>query len=391
LAEQGSSGSSELEVLGERSTTATELLWDLVFVFAVTQVTTLLRHNLTWVGLGRSLLVVALIWWAWSAFVWATNAQDPDAPAFRIVLLASTALIFVVGITVPEAFTTEATLFAVSYICVRILHLVLYTDASRRGHASFRAISGFAFTVLVGMALLLVGSFFTGALRTGLWVAAAAIDYAGPAWLTRERLRGLQHVVVSHFAERYGLFIIICLGESIVSIGLGASGRPLTAARLAVVTLALLTTIGLWWTYFGRAAEAAQASLAEQDDPVLAAADAYSYLHLLLVAGIIVFAAGAKSAVEDALTPLSTADRAALCGGIAIYLVGHAAFLWRLLGELKLPQLLAAALCLAPIAVGNGPPWLTLAWITAILGLFTVYQMASGGSTREPEQAAASR
>ncbi len=141
---------------------------------------------------------------------------------------------------------------------MRLLHLALYADASRKGNAAWSAIVGFAVTVGIGMALLIVGSFTTGAARYALWVAAVAIDYAGPAWLTRERLRGLQHVAVAHFAERYGLFVIICLGESIVAIGASAAGRrnagrsPLP--KLAAVALGLLITIAIWWTYFDRVA-----------------------------------------------------------------------------------------------------------------------------------------
>ena len=210
--------------LTERRTTPVELLWDLVFVFAVTQVTTLLSHDLSWAGFGRAMLVLALVWWAWSAFAWATNAQDPDAPVFRATLFLATVLIFVVGLAVPNAFGWDGTVFAVAYAGVRFLHLALYVDASRRGRASLSAIAGFSATVAIGMALLLAGSFTDDSARIGLWVAAAAIDYAGPAWLTRERLRGLQRVAVEHFAERYSLFIIICLGESIIAIGVGRAG-----------------------------------------------------------------------------------------------------------------------------------------------------------------------
>src|SRR5205823_7908410 len=121
----------------------------------------------------------------------------------------------------------------------------------------------FAVTVTLGMALLIAGSLTTGAARIVLWVLAAAIDYAGPAWLTRERLRGLQQVAVAHFAERYSLFVIICLGESIVAIGVGALGahRNLSAVLVAVVSLGLLTTIAMWWTYFDRFAQIAEERL----------------------------------------------------------------------------------------------------------------------------------
>ena len=248
-----------------------------------------------------------------------------------------------------------ATVFAVSYAIVRFLHLALYADASRQGNASWSAIAGFAVTVAIGMALLIAGSFAHGGTRIALWAAAVAIDYAGPAWLTRERLRGLQHVAVAHFAERYGLFVIICLGESIVAIGLGAAaGHPhLGAELIAAVTLALLITIGMWWTYFDRFAATAEERLREHDDPVLAAADGYSYLHLLIVAGIITFAVGARVLVRHFGVSIPDAPRLALCGGVALYLVGHVGFRWRLSGELEHEKLAVAAALLVLYAVGS--------------------------------------
>src|SRR5204862_4094613 len=138
------------------------------------------------------------------------------------------------------------------------LHLALYADASRRGSASWAAIAGFAVTVVIGMALLIAGSFVDDTLRIVLWTVAVAIDYAGPAWLTRERLRGLQQVAVAHFAERYGLFVIICLGESIVAIGLSADAHRIDAKLVAAVALGLVATVSLWWTYFDRFASIAE-------------------------------------------------------------------------------------------------------------------------------------
>ena len=241
-------------------------------------------------------------------------------------------LIFVAGLAVPHAYDDEGTLFACTYAGVRFLHLALYADASRRGQAARNAIAGFAATVTIGMALLIVGSFLDTTWRTLLWAAAVAIDYAGPAWLTRERLRGLQQVAVAHFAERYSLFVIICLGESIISIGAGASGQPLDAPLVAAMVSGLVITVAMWWTYFHRVAEAAERRLRVHPDPVLAAADAYSYLHLVMIAGIIVFAAGAKVAIAGSEDSLDDAARLALCGGVALYLAGHAAFRWRLFG-----------------------------------------------------------
>src|SRR3954452_14222769 len=353
----------------ERRTSPVELLWDLVFVFAVTQVTALLSRDLSWAGLGRSMLVLALVWWAWSAFVWAANAQDTASPSLRLVLLLAMVLAFIAGLALPHAFEDEALAFALAYAAVRFLHLGLYADASRRGNASWAAIAGFAVTVVIGMALLFAGAVVGGTAQIVLWVLAAAIDYAGPAWLTRERLRGLQRVAVAHFAERYSLFVIICLGESIVAIGVGASEERFDAQLVAGVTLGLLITIALWWTYFDRFAAVAEERLRVHDDPVLAAADAYSYLHLVLVAGIIIFAVGVKIAVHDVREPLGDAARLALCGGVALYLVGHVAFRMRLARSLGVEKLVAAAALLVLYAAGGAlAAWALAGAVTVVLG-----------------------
>jgi low temperature requirement protein LtrA len=356
----------------ERRTSPVELLWDLVFVFAVTQVTSLISHELTWKGAGQGLLVLALVWWAWSAFVWAANAQDPNGGAVCLSLLVSTILIFIVGLAVPHAFGDDAVLFACAYAGVRFIHLGLYAYASRQGNASWTAIAGFAATVAIGMALLVAGSFFHGGVRAGLWLAAVAIDYAGPAWLTRERLRGLQELAVGHFAERYGLFIIICLGESIVAVGVTASRLPLDFELVAAITLSLLIVIGMWWTYFGSFASRAEESLRRHDDPVLAAADGYSYIHLLLVAGIIVFAVGVKAATGGVSQPLADAARLCFCGGVALYLVGHAAFRLRMTRTLEVAKLAAAAAVMVVFAVtGDAAAWVTAMCVAGVLAALT--------------------
>jgi low temperature requirement protein LtrA len=377
------------ELAEERRTSPVELLWDLVFVFAVTQVTTLLSRDLSWAGLGRSMLVLALVWWAWSAFVWAANAQDTGSPVLRLALLLAMVLVFIAGLALPHAFDDEAPVFAATYAAVRLLHLALYADASRRGNASWSAIAGFGTTVVIGMALLVAGALAGGTVQVVLWTAAAAIDYAGPAWLTRERLRGLQRVAVAHFAERYSLFVIICLGESIVAIGVGASEEAFDVQLVAGVGLGLLITVALWWTYFDRFAAIAEERLRTHDDPVLAAADGYSYLHLVIVAGIIVFAVGVKLAVHDVGEPLPDATRLALCGGVALYLAGHVAFGMRMAGALGLEKLVAAAALLVLYAVGGAMPAWTLAGaITLLLGAMCAVETV-GARRGEPRRPAA--
>jgi low temperature requirement protein LtrA len=309
---------------------------------------------------------MAVVWWAWSAFVWAANADDPTSGTLRLVLLLATLLIFVAALALPEAYGDAALLFAVTYAIVRLLHLALYIDVSRRGQASFRAIAGFAITVVVGMALLVAGALVRGQWLVALWTAAAAIDYAGPGLLTRNQLRGLQRVATEHFAERYSLFIIICLGESVIAIGAGVN--KLDATHLAGAALMLLITIGLWWTYFGRLAALAEDRLRAHRDPVLAASDAYSYIHLLLVAGIIVFAAGASIVVTDIDRSVPEAASLAMCGGVALYLFGLLAFRLRIAGTLSVANVIAVVVALALGAGGVfGPAWIEASALVVLL------------------------
>jgi low temperature requirement protein LtrA len=359
-----------------------ELLWDLVFVFAVTQVTALLAHRTSWARLGEAMVVLALVWWAWSAFVWAANAQEEESRTLRACLLAGMVLIFIVGLAVPNAFGRNSLLFAVAYALVRFLHLGVYADASRRGNAARGAILGFAVTVVIGMVLLVAGALTHGWARVVLWLLALAIDYAGPAWLTRDRLRGLQQVAVSHFAERYGAFVIICIGESIVAVGVVIAGRHLTAGLVIGATLPLLTAVGMWWTYFDRTADRAQERLRVHDDPVLAAADAYSYMHLIIIAGIVIFDGGVKLVVHNSVSaPMPAAGRLAMCGGVAVYLVGVAAFQLRILGERSYSRLLVAVAMLVLFAAGGGlPAWSIGAGLAALMAALCAAEVRSGRS-----------
>src|SRR3954447_22417499 len=317
-----------------------------------------MSRDLTWPSVGRSLLLLALVWWAWSAFVWAANAEDEDSHLLRLVLLVALVMMFLAGVALPSAFHGEAAVFVASYAAVRFLHLGIYADASRRGNASRTAIAGFAATVGVGMALLAIGAAVGGAGQVVLWGLAAAIDYAGPAWLTRERLRGLQRVAVSHFAERYGLFIIIVLGESVVAIGTAATHRGITASLLAAFAFGLTITIALWWLYFDRMAAWAERRLREADDPVLAAADAFSYLHLLLVTGVVLLAVGERAAVEGPAQSLPLAARLSLCGGVALYVIGYDAFKWRLGGQPSwLNAIAIAVMAVLAVVTANLAAW----------------------------------
>jgi low temperature requirement protein LtrA len=358
-----------------------------VFVFAVTQVTTLLARDPGWGRFGQSMLVLALVWWAWSAFVWAANAYDAESQLLRGVLLAATVLIFVAGLAVPHAFGADGLTFAATYAAVRLLHLVLYAAASRQGRARSSAVAGFAGSVVAGVVLLVAGGLVGGWARDALWTAAVVIDYAGPGWLSRDRLRGLQEVAVAHFADRYGDFVIICLGESVVSIGVGVADgkRPLTAGPAVTAAVGLLIAIGMWWTYFDRLAQDAQRRLRGHRDPVVAATDSFSILHLVIVAGIIVLAGGIRLDVHRLISaPMLTAGRLAFCGGIALYLVGVSAFRLRLLGAASPGRLLVALALLVLAAAGGGlPAWAVTVTAAGLLGV-----LCAGESRPAPADAA---
>ncbi len=353
----------------ERRTSPVELLWDLVFAFAVTQVIGLQSRELTWTGFGRAMLVLALVWWAWSAFVWVTNAFDDDDLVLRGAMLLALLFIFLAGLALPRAFANRAPLFAVTYGAVRLIHLALYAEASRRGAASWSSIMGFAVTVVIGVALLIVGSLLGTGPRTVLWILAAIIDYCGPGLLSRGKLRGLQQVAVAHFAERYSQFVLICLGESIAVIGVSAASK-LDTHVLVVFGLCLLTTVGLWWAYFDRLADEAEDRLRLQADAVLAASDGYSYIHLLLVAGIIVFVVGTKFAITGARP-----GQLALCGGVALYLLGLGAFSWRLLGRIGWPRISTALVlfALCPVA-GHLASWAVALIVAFLLGVLCLVE-----------------
>ena len=312
------------------------------------------------------MLVLALVWWAWSAFVWAANAAGRASARCGSPSWPPWSLIFVAGLAVPHAYGDEAPLFAVAYAGVRLIHLALYADASRRGNASWAAIAGFAVTVLVGMALLVSAPSSTRgrAPRCGRSPRrsttpgrladprAAARTAAGRRRPLRRALQPLR----DHLPRR------------VDRLDRGGRGPRAPRRRVAgAVALGTLIVVALWWTYFDRLASAAEARLRAHPDPVLAAADSYSYLHLPIVAGIIVFAVGAKALVAGVGEPLGDAERLAFCGGLALYLAGLSAFQLRLLREGSPTRLLVAVALLVLYLISGGLAAWALAAIAAAL------------------------
>jgi low temperature requirement protein LtrA len=362
----------ELEDSDEHRVTPLELFFDLVFVFGFTQVTSLLVDDPTWGGVLRGMLVLAALWWAWSGYAWLTSTMDVDEGGVRLAMLAAMAAMLFVALAVPGAFGDDAVLFGVVYLLVRVLHLVLYAIVSRDDPDLRTALLRIVPTELLGASLLVVAGFLEGDRRIGVWVVALTIDYFGPA------VRGLRgwRIAPEHFAERHGLIILIALGESIIAIGVGA-GLELVPGVMVAAALGIVVVSALWWLYFDVAAIFARGRLMQASgvEQARLALHSYSYLHLPMIAGIVLFALGLEAALHDVAEALDTVPAVALCGGASLYLLGHVASLFqttgrvfrrRTVGALVLLALIPAAVAISALAA--------LALVSTVCSLVVAYE-----------------
>jgi low temperature requirement protein LtrA len=356
----------------DQDVTPLELFFDLVFVFAFTQVTGFLVEHLSWTGMVRGAALLAALWWAWVTYSWLTGAVPAEeALPARLVILTAMAAMLVVALSVPGAFGDDAILFGVAYFVVRLLHVVLYGVATppETRDAVLRATPGF----LGGPALLVVAGFFDGPLEGILWAVALAIDY-GIVFV-----RGVEgfHVNVGHFVERHRLVFIIALGESIVAIGVGAEGLELGFSVVLAALLGIVLVIALWWLYFDYVVLAAERTLAAVSghEQTRRARDSYSYIHLPMVGSIIFVALGIEQTLAHTGDPLGTIAAVALFGGGALYLLGHNAFRYRDHGHISVLRLVVAIVTLVLISVAvRVPAIVALALLTALFVGLAVYE-----------------
>jgi low temperature requirement protein LtrA len=334
----------------EQRVTPLELFFDLVFVFALTQVTALMSAMPTWEGIARGMLILSALWWAWGAYAWLTNYIAADEGRERLLMFASMAAMLVAALAVPGAFEDDGVLFGCAYALVRWLHIFIFAEANEDVDAA-EAIRRLARTAIPGPALLIAAGFVDGPWEYVLWVVALAIDFAGPFVFG---VRGFR-VSPGHFAERHGLIVIIALGESIVAVGVGAQGLELDAGMIAAAVLGIAIAAALWWAYFDVVALVAERRFRRStgDARNRHARDSYSYLHLPMIAGIILVALGIKKTLGEVEEPLKAVPAAALLGGIALYYLGHVGFRLRNVGSLSRQRLAAAILCLALIPVST--------------------------------------
>jgi low temperature requirement protein LtrA len=330
----------------EQRVTPLELFFDLVFVYAITQVTALMTHDLSWSGLGRGLLVLAALWWAWTGYAWLTNTLEPEEGMVRAGMFTAMAAMLVAALATPQAFGADAVLFGVAFVLVRLVNLALYAIAGKRDPEFRHAVVRFAPTAAIGPLLILAAGFVGGDAQVALWVLAIVALYSGPLI---DRGRGW-HISPAHFAERYGLIVIIALGESIVAISFAASDIDLTAPVITAAVLGLAVIAALWWAYFDVFAVLGAGQLSDTTGVARArlARDNYSYLHLPMIAGIVLFALGLEIAIHEVEEPLAAVPAAALCGGLSLYFLTHVVM------RLRLVQLIRRTTSERPGWIGPG-------------------------------------
>jgi low temperature requirement protein LtrA len=353
-----------------------ELFFDLVFVFTITQLTARLSHQPDGESLAQIVLMLTAIWWMYGAFAWLTNAVPPNRNALRLPLLAGMAAFFVISLTIPTAFSGQGVVFAGAYLAVIVIHTVLYMQSSSW---SVAGVWSFARMNLVAGGMILVGAIIGGTWEYVLWSLSITIFVLVP-WLVPEEAGWIR---VSHFAERHGLVVMVALGESVVAVGIGASGIGVTWQLLTVAILGLALSAELWWVYFMGDDQEAEGALHRMRPTRLefyATNVAYYWAHLLMLLGIVCLAAALERAIGHAFDPLGFALALALGGGTALFLLGHA-FFRRVLGlSFKRWRALAFVLALATIALGPATEALIqLAVLVAALAACTFAEVRTEG------------
>jgi low temperature requirement protein LtrA len=346
----------------EARTTPLELFFDLVFVFAFTQVTALMADDPTGRGLVRGLLVLAVVWWCWVGFAWLGSVLQADEGLGRVAMFGAMAATFVMALSVPEAFDDRPggldgpVVIAFAYLAVRLLHLAIFWLAAGGDTGLRRQLVRFTPSLVGGTAFLLIASQLEGTAQTLAWVAALVADYLGTIL---GGAAGWRLTAPGLFAERHGLIVIIALGESIVAIGVGVAHLAIATPIIIASALGLAVIGSLWWAYFDVVSLIAERELRrlQGEERTRLARDAYSYLHLPLIAGIVLLALGLEEVLAfvagaDGHTwhdPLPMLKLAAMYAGVALFLLAHVAFTYRTERRIKWMRVAAAVVVVALI------------------------------------------
>jgi low temperature requirement protein LtrA len=366
---------------GER-VTPLELFFDLVFVLGITQCTALMSHDQTWSGLAQGLLILGVLWWAWVGYSWLTSVIDPEEGVVRLVIFGAMAAMLVVSLCVQEAFGNLALTFALAIGVYRGAHILLFWLAGADDQDLRRSVIGLAVSTAIAVGVLVVASLFDGFAQGALWALAIFLDMAGPYFFGSDGWK----LVPGHFAERHGLIVIIALGESIVAIGVGASGALDLGIGTAAV-LGMFLAAALWWTYFDVVALISARRLGEAEVGRAQnelARDSYSYVHLLMVAGIVLMAFGLKVTIGHTGEHLHDVPAFALLGGLAVYLLGLVAFRYRHVHSVNRRRLGLAIvlLFLVPVATSMSA-LISLALAVVLMWALIVSEHRRYGSRRD--------
>jgi len=347
--------------------TPLELFFDLVFAFGFTQVTTVLSDNSTWSGLAHGLLILGVLWWAWAAYAWLTNTVDPDLGPVLAAMLVATGAMFIAALAVPDAFGAHGVLFGVAFLFVSVMHLTLYALAARGDPDLLAAILRIAPTALAGAGLIVVAGFVDGRVKPVLWLAALAIGYIAPLF---GGARGWR-VEPAHFIERHGLIMIIAIGESLIAIGLGERHSGLTIGVIVAAILGFVVATSFWLAYFDFFPARARRLLSDRSgvERAALARDVYTYLHLPMVAGIVLFAFAMKATLADVGAELDTIPAFGLCWGPALYLLAYVATRVRISRTPGRGRLIAAIACAALWPVATVVPALVALTLVTIVWL----------------------
>jgi len=374
----------------DRRVTPTELFFDLVFVFAFTQVTTLLVDEPTWGGLGRGLLVVAILWWAWASYAWLTNTVDADDGTVLAVMLGATAALFVAALAVPKAFGSHRLVFGLAFLVVQAMFVGLLAAAGRAEPDLLSAVLRMARTTFAGAALIVIAAFVPSGLRPVLWLAAVAVGFVAPILVG---VRGWR-VHLAHFAERHGLILIIALGESLAAIGLGARSTRLGGEVIVAAVLGVLIAASFWLAYFDFFSIGLERLLMDRrgEQRVALARDAYTYLHLPMVAGIVLFAFGMRTTLAHVHAEMRVIPALAVCGGSALYLLAYVALRWRLSRTVSRGRTIASLAFVAvwPVALGV-PTLVTVALVAAVWVSLHAYELIRWREARAERRALRAR
>ncbi|WP_436776953.1 low temperature requirement protein A [Yinghuangia sp. YIM S09857] len=361
-----------------------ELFFDLVFVFTVTQLTAAIAHDLDLTGITRVVIMLAVLWWMYSGYVWLNNAVPPVSPARRCLLMVGMAGFLVVALAIPHAFVDgdSATAFGWGYLVVTLVHTAMFAT-SGAGRAELARVAP---VNLASAVLVVVGAFLEDTTQIATWAAAAVVQIASPHLVDAMRAP----LRAGHFVERHGLVVVIALGESVIAIGAGAQGLELDLQLIATAVLTLMLCFALWWAYFGDEEEARTAEAMGALPPRsrnLRALTVYRYGHYAMLLGILLFAAGVKSAVAHPADRLDAAQACTLAGGLALFLAANV--VTRLTFRTRPNGYRVGAVLFLAATIPLGMLASALAEVAAIVAVLTVAGAMETQRYRDPREAAA--